>query len=129
MTPQPLFFDSIEDALREVVHAVGGNKAAGGILRPELSADEAGKWVSDCLNPDRAQTFRPGQVLLLLRKGREAGCHAAAAYLMRESGYADPVPIEPDDERARLEREFIAAAKSLQAMADRLTRIGVKVAA
>lgn len=129
MTPQPLFYESPEDALREVVRALGGNKAAGAILRPELSADEAGKWVSDCLNPDRVQSFRPSQLLLLLRKGREAGCHAAATYLMRESGYADPTPIEPEDEKARLEREFIASAKGLQAIADRLMRLGVKVAA
>lgn len=129
MTPQPLFYDSPEDALRDVIHALGGNKTAGAMLRPELSADEAGKWVSDCLNPDRAQTFRPGHVLLLLRKGREVGCHAAANHLMREAGYADPVPVEPEDEKARLEREFIAAAKSLQSMAERLQRIGVRVAA
>lgn len=128
MTPQ-LFYESPEDAMRDVIHALGGNKAVGAMLRPELSADEAGKWVSDCLNPDRAQAFRPGHVLLLLRKGREIGCHAAANHFMREAGYADPVPVEPEDERARLERQFIEAAKGLSGIADRLARLGVKVAA
>lgn len=48
---------------------------------------------------------------------------------MRESGYADPQPIEPEDERARLEREFIAAVKVMSGMADRLARLGIREAA
>lgn len=124
-----LFHDSITDALREVVHALGGNKTAGAAMRPELSPEDAGKWVSDCLNTDRTQCFRPEQVVYLMKAGRAIGCHAAANHTMREAGYADPTPVEPDDEKARLEREFIAAAKGISAIADRLARLGVKVAA
>jgi hypothetical protein len=119
-----LFHESIADALREVVHALGGTKAVGTRMRPEKGADAAGKWVSDCLNLDRAERFDPEQVLWILRAGRKAGAHAAANYLMREAGYADPVPVEPEDERARLERDFLEAAKSISKIADRLARIG-----
>ena len=124
-----LFHESIEDALREVVQALGGNKTAGAQLRPELSADDAGKWVSDCMNPDRAQFFRPAQVIWLMREGRRIGCHAAANFACRESGYADPTPIEPDDERARIERELTEALKQVNAMAERLLRNGARAAA
>ena len=55
--------------------------------------------------------------------GFTAAARAAANFLMREAGYADPQPIEPEDERARLEREFIEAAKGVQAIAARLTRL------
>lgn len=129
MNSPALFHETAADALREVVQALGGMKAVGAQMRPERAADVAARWVADCLNPDRAERFDPDQVLWLLREGRRIGCHAAANFLMREAGYADPTPIEPEDERARLEREFIAAAKGLSGIADRLARLGVKVAA
>lgn len=127
MNTPALFHESINDALREVVQALGGFKKAGAAMFPEKSPDAAGRHIADCLNPDRSERFNPDQVLWLLREGRRVGCHAAATYLMREAGYADPLPIEPEDEKARLEREFIAAAKTVSGIADRLARIGVRV--
>ncbi len=129
MTPLPLFHENLNDALREVVQALGGAKKVAAAMRPDRTPDEAGRWMSDVLNPDRREHLDPDQVLYLLKAGRAAGCHAAANYLMREAGYADPTPVEPEDEKARLEREFIAAAKGISAIADRLARLGVKVAA
>ncbi len=129
MNAPALFHETITDALRELVQALGGFKAVGAKMRPEKSPDEAARWVSDCLNSDRREEFKPDQVLWLLRAGREIGCHAAANYLMREAGYADPVPVEPEDERTRLQREFIAATKGLSTIADRLARMGIQVAA
>ena len=129
MSTPALFHESLTDALREVVQALGGTKAVGAMLRPERGADAAGRWLSDALNPDRAERLDPDQVLYLLKAGRAAGCHAAAAYLMREAGYADPVPVEPEDERARAQRDFEAAVKALGAISDRLARMGVRVAA
>lgn len=129
MNGPALFHETLLDALREVVHVLGGTKAVGAKMRPEKGADTAGKWVSDCLNADRAERFDPEQVLYLLRAGRAAGRHAAANYLMREAGYADPTPVEPEDERARAQRDFEAAVKTLGTVTDRLARLGVKVAA
>lgn len=129
MNAPALFHESLNEALREVVQALGGFKKVGAAMRPEKSAEEAGRWIADALNPDRREHFDPDQVLWLLREGRAAGIHAGANYLMRESGYADPTPIEPEDERARLQREFIAAAATIQTIADRMARLGIKVAA
>lgn len=129
MTAPALFHESLADALREVVQALGGTKAVGAMLRPERGADAAGRWVADCINAERAENFHPEHVLFLLRAGRAAGCHAAANFLMRESGYADPIPVEPEDERARAQRDFEAAVKALATVTDRLARLGVKVAA
>lgn len=126
MNAPSLFHDSVEDALREVIQALGGAKKVGASLKPDKPVDEAARWVLDSLNIDRRERFDPSQVVWLLREGRRIGCHAAANFLMRESGYADPSPIEPEDERARLEREFIAAVKVMSGMADRLARLGIK---
>lgn len=33
-------------------------------------------------------------------------------YIARASGYADPVPVDPEDERAELQRAFLASVKA-----------------
>lgn len=129
MSTPALFHESVTDALREVVQALGGFKKVGATMRPEKPVEEAARWVADCLNQDRRERFDPDQVLWLLRAGRAIGSHAAANYLMRESGYSDPIPVDPEDERARLQREFIAAAESVQQIAERLSRVGAGIGA
>jgi hypothetical protein len=125
MSAQPeLFHETFIDAIREVIEALGGAKKIGPQMRPEKSTDAAARWVLDCLNPDRDHRFDPDQVRWLLREGRRIGCHSAARFLMREAGYADPVPIEPDDERAKLQRDFIDAVSVVNAIAKRLDRVG-----
>lgn len=129
MSQTALFHESITDAIREVIQALGGTKSVAVRMRPEMPPDHAGRWLSDCLSAERREKLSPDQLLWLGREGRRVGCHALAAFMCRDLGYADPVPVSPEDEKARLEREFIEAAKSMQAMAERLTRLGVKVAA
>lgn len=129
MNAPALFHETVNDALRECVAALGGSKKVGAEMRPEKTPEEAGRWVADCLNPDRREHFDPDHLLYLLRAGRAAGCHAAMNYLAREAGYADPIPVEPEDERARAQRDFELAVKALGTVTDRLARLGVKVAA
>lgn len=115
-----LMHDSFNDALREAIHAIGGPKKLGALLWPEQPVDHASNKVRDCLNPDRRERFSPDQVLMILRLARQAGCHSAAAFLMREAGYADPVPVDPEDEVVRLQREFVEATKALGHLAQRI---------
>lgn len=124
MTQQPeLFYESPEEALAQVVMCLGGFKAAGARLRPDLCADQAGNWLRDTLNPHKRDKLSPGQILLLLSEGRRAGCHSAMAYLCREAGYADPQPLEPQDERAALERAFVEAVAAQKAILARMERL------
>lgn len=117
-----LFHESINDALREVVAALGGTKKIGALMRPEKSPDEAARWVSDCLNADRREKFNPEHVLWLLREGRKIGCHAAMNFIAQDAGYSAQ-PIEPRDEMAELQRQYIEAAKNMGKLADRIERM------
>jgi len=110
----PLFVESLEEALTQVVGALGGAKTVGLVLWPEKSCRDAHTYLLACLNPERKEHLTGAQIMLLLRRGREARCHAAMQYLSRECGYADPVPLEPEDERARLQREFTASVDNLR---------------
>lgn len=125
MNQDALFYKSLADALRAVVQALGGTKAAGCRLWPEKTPESAHRTLLDCLNESRSEKLSPEQVLWLLAEGRRIGCHAAMNYLAREAGYSDPLPIEPDDERARLQREYIEATKTLQSIASRIERAGM----
>lgn len=125
MNQEALFYESFSDAIRDVIRAVGGMKSVGCKLWPEKTPEAAQSFLSDCLNENRPAKLSPEQVLLLLGMGRAKGCHAAMNYLARETGYSDPAPIEPEDERARLQREFIEAQKNMSRLADRMERAGL----
>lgn len=123
---QPLLFhETLTDALREVVRAVGGTKKVGALMRPEKSAEEAGRWLADCLNPDRREKLDPDQVLWLIKRGREVGCNSIISFIASEAHYEQPRPIEPEDERARLQREFVSAVAQFQKIAQALDRAGI----
>jgi hypothetical protein len=123
-TAQPsLFLESFTDALREAVRACGGSKLVGAKLWPEKAPDAAARLLQDCLNDTRAEKLSPDQVLLLTRMGRERGCHAVMAFLAIECGYAPPQPVEPEDERAALQREYIEAVKVLAHLSTRIERL------
>lgn len=123
LTPS-LFHESLCDALRDCIAACGGSKSVGKILWPEKDADVAGRALADCLNDAKRDKLSPEQVLLLLHMARMKGCHAGINFIARELGYADPVPIEPEDERAKLQREFIESTRALTKMAQRIEALG-----
>ncbi|MBS0228855.1 MAG: hypothetical protein JSS23_09195 [Proteobacteria bacterium] len=120
----PLIVESLEDAIRATVQAMGGYKRVGADMKPELAADAAGRWLSDCLNPDRRERLTPHELAYIRRRARQAGVHVLAAYEARDAGYAEPVPVEPEDERAALQRAFVESTKQLQQMLRRLQEIG-----
>lgn len=125
MQQQQLIHESINDAIRECILAIGGYKPVGLALKPELPADQAGQYVRDRLNPERRERFSPEQLLWILREARKARCHAGMRFLATEAGYAEPVPLDPQDEQAQLMRQFIEAQRQIQALASRMERIGL----
>lgn len=119
-----LVHDNLIDALREVINALGGIKAVAPRMRPSKTHDGACTWLKDCLNPDRREELHADDIVWLLREGRRVGAHAGMAYLCAEAGYAAPQPVEPADEAAELQRQFIETAKAQQRMLDRLAQLG-----
>ena len=122
-----LHHESITDALREVIQAAGGAKVVGAKMFPDMTIDHAAGRVRDCLNYDRRERFTPEQVLMLLRLGHQVGCHAAMSFMAREAGYSDPQPVEPEDEVARLQREYVEATKALLNMANKIDAMQTRV--
>ena len=125
----PLFVEDYNEAIRAAVQALGGFKRVGSELKPDLAADAAGRWLSDALNPDKREVLPPSALAWLRRKAREQGVHVIAAFEAQDAGYAPPVPIEPEDERAALMRDFVNASKHLSGIVQLLQRKGVELPA
>jgi hypothetical protein len=126
MDQPALFHESFVEALADCVRALGGNKKVGALLWPEKPIEDARRALLDSLNPERPNKLSPEQVLLILREARKVNCHAAMAYIDRECGYADPQPIEPDDEKAALQRQFVEQSKAMQQLFARMERAGIR---
>lgn len=120
----PMFYDTYEDAIRDCVTALGGNKVVGNMLWPAMPADDAGRKLSHCLNTEKREKLDLGELRLIRQAARKVGVHILAHYEARDAGYTEPQPINPEDESAQLQREFIASVKALEALQSRMARVG-----
>lgn len=123
MPQSALFFESLTDAIKEAVRLCGGTKVVACQLWPEKSPDAAGRALVDCLNEHREARLSPEQLMLVSRLARARGCHSIMSYMAQECGYAAPAPVEPADEAAELQRQYIESTKALLKMAERIERL------
>ena len=117
-----LIHESLNEALTDAVRALGGSKKVGSALWPSKPIDEAKNRLNDCLNPQRAEKLSLSEIMFLLRSAREIGYHGAMQYIAQESGYRID-PIEPHDEHAELQRQYIESVKVAARIAARLERL------
>lgn len=120
-----LIHEDFLGALTTCVQVLGGAKKVGVMLRPEYEEDpdKAARWLLACLNERRDEKLSPDQTFKVMRKAKEAGCHVAMAYIAQQCGYADPQPIEPQDELAQLQRRYIESVKEQQRLSANLERL------
>lgn len=114
---------TLSSELVEAVKALGGSKQVAPKIWPEKSPDAAQRLLLDCLNDDRPAHLTPEQAMLVLQMAHARGYHGAFAYMAETLGYAPPVPIEPRDEVAELQRQFVAASQAMAAMVTRMERL------
>lgn len=113
----------VNEALIATVKALGGSKQVAPLLWPTKTPDAAQRLLLDCLNEDRPAHLTPDQVIFILFLARNRGIHIGLQAICGHLGYADPVPIEPKDEAAQLQREYIEAVRSMAAIAARMERV------
>lgn len=114
-----LWHETLADALRAVAMAYGPKKL-GAELWPSKRADDAARLLNHCLDDERSEKLALAEVEYVVRKGREIGVHTGMAYLAQVCGYQPPVTLEPEDERARLQREFTQATAAMARMVSRM---------
>lgn len=119
--------DSFNDALIDAVKALGGSKQVGPTLWPEKTPDAAQRLLLACLNEDRSERLSPDQVLMVLRMARAKGHHGAIAYMLNDLGYAPTQPVEPRDESAELQRQFMESVRVQAAIVDRMEKAAARM--
>lgn len=119
-----LFHETWADALREDIAACGGPKVVAPELWSELTPDAAHRRLLDCLNETRPERLDPDRLRKLLKMARAKGSRAGINWLLRDLEGEDFRPVEPADKREQLQREFVAATRSLVAMASQIERLG-----
>lgn len=124
MSQPDLFYENFYEALSDDVKAVGGLKAVGKLFYPEKDAASAGRALADKLNPERRERLTDEQERLIIRQAREArGFSAALCFICDDTGFERPRALNPENEQARLQREFIAAVHEAKHLGDRLERL------
>jgi hypothetical protein len=118
-----LIVDSLNDAIRDTARAIGFKRIAKE-LWPSKGEEAAARYLNDCLNPDREQKLSGEEILLIARRGREIGCHIITGFINMETGYAPPIPVDPENEKAELQRQFNENVLSLHKLAARIERTG-----
>ena len=116
------FFESSMDALRAAVQALGGAKQVGARLWPDKSPDTAGRLLLDCLNASRAEKLDIEQVIFVLARAREAGCHGPMQWICGEAGY-EARPVTKAEEVDRVAAIVEQSSKTLAAAVATLERL------
>jgi hypothetical protein len=119
--------ESLNEALIACITAAGGSKQVGPLLWPEKAPDSAQRLLLDCMNEDRPAKLSPEQVLLVLRLARAKGFHDGMNFIAGDLGYGTPIPVEPRDEAAELQRQFVAAMDSIEGLVRRMERAGPRI--
>ncbi|MFD2754274.1 hypothetical protein [Comamonas terrae] len=118
-----LTYEDELDAARDAIRHLGGPKRVGEMLYPDKSPEAAARYLLDALNPARDTRLSPGQLLLLMRKCREAGFDGLTAYILNAAGYAPPVPLDPTTEAMKLTRELDRTMDRAEALVSHLQRL------
>jgi hypothetical protein len=116
------FFEGPEDALRSAMQALGGAKKVGPMLWPDKTIDQAGRLLLDCLNPSRAEKLDVTQVMFILARAKDVGCHAPFMWLAGEVGY-DARPITRAEEVDRVTTVIETASATLASAMSTLERL------
>lgn len=121
MNQGELFYDTIYDAISNAVQASGGFKTVAGELWPTKKQGTAYARLKACLEDHTDEKLDPEEVLAIAKMAKIQGNHALMQYLGQELGY-QVIPLEPEDERTALQRQYIEATKVIRGIVDRMDR-------
>lgn len=124
MQQSSLFHEDIYEAIGTDVQALGGPKKVGHRLWPQKDPGPAGEHLKCCLRPDRNEKLDPDQVQLIKKWARESGSFATVTFEAQDIGYEFRM-IEPEDEAAALQRQFIAAQQKMAQMMKRMEKLSL----
>jgi hypothetical protein len=121
--PQQLRINDNEfDAIGDDIKALGGPKQAAGIFFPTRTPDQGAATMRAWSNSNRAEEPDFGQLMVLIEEARKRVGFSEVARYMEQRLNCRMEFLSPEDEKARLQQQYIAAVNTLQSLAARIER-------
>lgn len=131
MEQQQLFMvEDVFEAMRAAARAIAAfhrpkeikswSKIVGTMLWTTKNPEDAGKYLSNCLDKSRQEKLCVEEYLWLKKEAKRVGCHILHAYDCEFTEYQISNPIEPKDEVADLQTQYISAAREMKRLAERI---------
>lgn len=79
------------------------------------------------MNRSRQEKLDPEQFIFIMKEARKSGCHIIAHFINDECAYQEPIPVEPRDEYADLQREHIKMMKQQEKLLERMNRAQLRL--
>lgn len=92
--------------LDAIVNQLGGYKAVGMMLRPDLRPEAAHTWCAHCCDRNRRENFNTAHIDRLFREAAARGIHQPKQEYDRALGYRPAEPMTPEERRGLLLREI-----------------------
>lgn len=109
-------------AFHEPTKAKAWAKVVGHMLWPSKDPDDCGRYLANCLDKDRPEKLDPEQYLWLKLEAKRAGCHILHAFDCDQTEYQRSNPVEPKDEIADLQTQYINSVRLQQQIAERMEK-------
>jgi hypothetical protein len=118
-----LFYDDEFDALQQTIAGSERSfKECACFLRPDLKPESAYAWLKACTNPNGDQHLKLGQVISLARFCKRFD---VLFFMADELMHERPDAVNPEDEKARIQREFAEAVARLESLAEQARAAGI----
>ena len=117
-----LHYDDLDDALYDLVQALGGFKKVGPRLWSNIPQEDAAQRLRHCLNKSRREKLDHHETLKLFSWGRESEFHGAKHFFDDQAGYNRSVPRDPKDDKLKAIAAVEAAASALASATEALNR-------
>lgn len=118
--------DTWEDARDADINALGGRKKLAARLWPADDEETRQSRIKACCAPGHKQEFKPSEVIAIKRWARESASTAMIDFEAHELHFRVEW-VEPEDEKARLQREFIEAVDRLDRIKNDIARNDLNV--
>lgn len=114
------FNESIEDAIGDDVKSLGGPKTAAKHFYPDLTPDQGAAILRAWALANRAESPSPSQLFLLVELSKAKVGFSECARYQEHRLNCRIEWLHPEDEKARLQREFVNAVERLNSIQQRL---------
>ena len=112
--------ETIFEAIADDLKVLGGPKVAAGIFFPAKTPDRGADTLRAWCSASRAEEPSADELFLLIEKARARAGYSEVARYMEQRLNCRIEFLSPEDERARLQRQFVDAVAAVQSLAKRL---------